>query len=154
MIEHPFFKKHPRVEMFNHLVSILKIDETVLRIQIAEFLKFIFLQSTKNGGFIPVTEEIDAIWHEYILQTREYALLCQDTPGQEFIHHQTITLEEYIQSREQSLVLKDMLSWIPCYFHAFGPFTDQTASYWTIVRFLMNHLSMTLEQINAFGAAH
>ena len=145
-------KKHPGSGMkqqLNKVFSDLNPDE--INIRMAEFLKFIYIQSMKDGGFIPVTAEIDQIWHEYILQTRAYQSLCMDLPGGEFIHHQTITLSEYSKNHNRIDVIKGMLDWIPDYCSCFGEFTEQTAPYWIIVDFLSKELHLTLSQINQIG---
>jgi hypothetical protein len=146
-------QQHPSPWMRDHLRRAFNmLDEHELTTRIQEFLRFIYLQSTKQGGFIPVTEEIDLIWHEYILQTREYLALCLSLPSKSFVHHQTSTLDEYAASRERHVVVQDMLDWIPRYYHAFGAFTEKTAPYWTIVQFLQNELSLSLAQINQFAS--
>ncbi len=144
------FEKHPSLGMRHHLETVfsdLSSHELTLRIQ--EFLKFICLQSLKDSGFIPVSEEIDLIWHEYILQTRAYETLCQDLPGKKFVHHQTISLIEYTQQKNNRYeIAKAMLDWIPKYRKYFGNFTEETAHYWLIVDFLIKNHGFTLEKIN------
>lgn len=145
-----FFKNHPSPFMLKHLQSVLStLDEDTFSVRIQEFLRFIYLQSLKDGGFIPVTDEIDQIWHEYILQTREYLALCKDLPHAKFVHHQTGTLDTFAQTRDRKQVIQDMLVWIPNYVETFGVFTEITAPYWTVVQFLLKHTSLTLSQLNA-----
>lgn len=144
------FKNHPSPFMLAHLQSIFcTLDEDTRSVRIQEFLRFIYLQSLKDGGFIPVTDEIDQIWHEYILQTREYLALCNDLPHAKFVHHQTGTLETYTQARDRKQVIQDMLVWIPTYVETFGVFTETTAPYWTVVQFLLKNTSLTLSQLNS-----
>ena len=145
-------KKHPTSGMkhqLNKVFSYLNQDE--MNIRVLEFLKFIYIQSTKEGGFIPVTDEIDHVWHEYILQTREYQSLCMDLPGGKFVHHQTITLADYSKNHNRIDLIKSMLNWIPDYYSCFGEFTEKTAQYWIVVDFLSKELHLTLPQINQIG---
>ena len=145
-------KKHPTSGMkqqLNKVFSYLHQDE--INIRMTEFLKFIYIQSIKEGGFIPVTDEIDQIWHEYILQTREYQSLCMDLPRGKFVHHQTITLADYSKSHNRIDLIKSMLNWIPDYYSCFGEYTEQTAKYWIVVDFLSKELNLTLPQINQIG---
>lgn len=136
--------------MHTHLQSVFcTLDEDTRAVRIQEFLRFIYLQSLKDGGFIPVTDEIDQIWHEYILQTREYQALCNDLPHAKFVHHQTSTLENYTRTRDRKQVIQEMLSWIPMYVETFGAFTETTAPYWTIIQFLLKKTSLTLSQLNS-----
>ena len=102
----------------------------------------------KNGGFIPVSDEIDDIWHEYIVQTREYEQLCKDLPGQKFVHHQTISFDAYAKNKDRTAILKEMLDWVPEYYANFGEFTERTAPYWRVISFLSNELHLTLQKIN------
>ncbi len=144
--------KHPSAWMTQHLQHCFPaLSQDELSIQTQEFLKFIYIQSMNDGGFIPVSDEIDQIWHEYILQTREYQILCMDLPGKAFIHHQTTTLAEYVNKYDRKDVIKKMLDWIPDYFRYFGEFTEKTAPYWTMVTFLSKELHLSLQQINEIG---
>jgi ubiquitin len=53
-----------------------------------EFVRALYVKDmTKDGGLPPA---LDAIWHECILNTRDYALLCQRVRGC-FIHHTTVS---------------------------------------------------------------
>jgi hypothetical protein len=152
MIFSELIKKHPSPAMHQHLCKVFaELDHDEMTIRIQEFLKFIYIQSMQDGGFIPVSDEVDQIWHEYILQTREYQALCLDLPGGKFVHHQTITLVEYANHHKRVDVVKSMLNWIPNYCAYFGEFTEKTAHYWMIVEFLSKELDLTLEQINHIG---
>jgi hypothetical protein len=128
-----------------------QVADDELQRRISEFFKFIYLQSMKDSGFIPVTKEVDDIWHEYILQTRDYAVLCQDLPSKQFVHHQTISLEQYVGRVNRVEAIKTMLAWVPNYRTHFGDFTELNAPYWLIVVFLSNEMNFTLEQINKIG---
>jgi hypothetical protein len=142
-------EKHPSPWMFAHLCNMLNpLDQEEIQVRIQEFMKFMYLFSMKNGGFIPVADEIDHIWHEYIVQTREYEQLCKNLPGQKFVHHQTISFEDYSKTKDRTQVLKEMLDWVPEYYACFGEFTETTAPYWRVISFLSNELHLTLQQIN------
>lgn len=146
-------KKHPSVAMRTHLQARFpQVAEDELQRRINEFFKFIYLQSMNDTGFIPVTQEIDDIWHEYILQTRDYEALCRDLPLQQFVHHQTISLEQYASKRNRKEVVKAMLDWLPNYRKHFGNFTELSAPHWLVVVFLAKELNLTLDQINTVGA--
>lgn len=116
--------------------------------QFNEFLKFIFLRSCYGKGFIPVAHEIDEFWHEFILQTREYASFCMSLPGQHFIHHNSVTLGEYAKQEDRDEIVRNLLDWIPRYIQHFGDFTTETANWWMIVQFLQNEMQLSLMEIN------
>lgn len=141
-------KKIPSEKMLQHLVSIFSNEEIKDNTKIEEFLKFMYIVSVKGAGFIPLSKEIDEVWHEYILQTQEYHNLCMNLPGNVFIHHQTNSLEDYTKIYGKETVVKNMVEWLPYYFHFFGKFTEHTTRYWTIVHFLIQELNFSLEKIN------
>ena len=148
-----FIKNHPSSWMVNHLRQVFRdLSQDDFEIRIQEFLKFIYVQSTQSGGFIPVAEPIDKIWHEYLLQTREYMALCQSLPGKKFIHHQTITLSEYAHTHDRTDIVKGMLDWLPNYYKHFGEFTERTSPYWVMVNFLSKELHLPLKEINLLAS--
>lgn len=126
----------------------LSLDETDFQIRYRELLKFLYLRSKYGKGFIPVTVEIDAMWHEFILQTQAYQDLCTALPGKHFIHHNTIVLDEYADQRTSAEVIMDLLDFIPHYTKTFGPFVADAAQYWMIVTFLREEMDLSLETIN------
>ena len=123
-----------------------------LAVQMEECLKFLFIMSERNRGFIPLTSEVDEVWHELILQTMEYAELCDALPGRKFIHHQSLAFKDYAAERSESEVVDEFLSWIPAYVSRFGPFTPERAKYWSFCRYLTDTLGLSLQQLNAIGA--
>jgi hypothetical protein len=60
-----------------------QLTEAELRARIEETLKFLAI-STYCSGAIPVSREIDEIWHYWILQTKEYEQKCLRT-NMEFV---------------------------------------------------------------------
>ena len=74
----------PMEKYFTRKLPDLEIDE--VRRRIAECLKGLIVLHL-IGGNIPFSDDIDAIWHYWILQTAEYAELCRKLPGGEFLHH-------------------------------------------------------------------
>ncbi|GAA3150636.1 hypothetical protein GCM10010466_47220 [Planomonospora alba] len=122
-----------------------------LEIQIEECLKFLYIASMSDGVFIPLTKEVDEIWHEMILQTKFYQQLCSSRSGRRFIHHESIGLNGYANIMGKGTSVKKFLEWLPKYVSHFGEFTERTAPHWVIVQFLMNELGMTLQEINEIG---
>ncbi|WP_437955735.1 hypothetical protein WME76_30130 [Sorangium sp. So ce119] len=126
--------------------------------QVLECLRYLYLISRHPeplvGLFLPVEQAIDEIWHYLILQTREYRELCEERlPGRFFIHHRSLPYEDYQEtqpSREQAL--EEALRWLPLYREEFGPFDEGALPHWTMVRFLHEHLGLSLDAIAALGA--
>jgi len=53
---------------------------------ILEFKRYMALIGLGYRGLGMVSPEVDEVWHDFILFTKDYALFCQATFG-EFIHH-------------------------------------------------------------------
>ncbi len=138
-----------------HFVRTTGEDPTYVESQVIECLKYLYLISRYPeqlaGLFLPVEQAIDEVWHYLILQTREYRQLCEERlPGRFFIHHRSLPYEDYQQrqpSREQ--MLEEALRWLPLYREEFGPFDESALPHWTMVRFLNQHLGLSLDDIAA-----
>lgn len=136
-----------------HFVRTTGEEPTYVERQIVECLKYLYLISRYPerlaGLFLPVEQAIDEVWHYLILQTREYRELCEERlPGRFFIHHRSLPFEDYQQkqpSREQALA--EALRWLPLYREEFGPFDEGALPHWTMVRFLNQHLGLSLDAI-------
>jgi hypothetical protein len=123
---------------------------------VVECLRYLYLLSAHpdklKGQFLPVEQAIDEIWHYLILQTREYRVLCEDRlPGRFFIHHRSVTYAEHQQTTAREVLIEQALRWLPLYRDTFGPFDEQAAPYWTMVRFLRDDMCLSLVQIEALG---
>lgn len=51
-----------------------------------EFLKFAYVTKVSNEPVAMMSAEVDEIWHQFILYTRDYLKFCNDYLG-EFLHH-------------------------------------------------------------------
>ena len=51
-----------------------------------EFLKFAYVTKISNEPVAMMSAEVDEIWHQFILYTRDYQKFCNDYLG-EFLHH-------------------------------------------------------------------
>lgn len=143
---------HPNVWMLDHLSKLFaSLEKEELMRRVNEFMKFIYIASVADLDLMTISKELDEIWHAFILQTREYEKLCLSLPGKRFIHHQSGMLSDYLQSQNRLKVVRKMLEWIPHYYKYFGAFTEETAKYWFVVRFLMSELQLSLAQVNAFA---
>ena len=149
-------------EMFSgvvqHFVRTTGEEPAYVERQVLECLKYLYLISCYPerlaGLFLPVEQAIDEVWHYLILQTREYHEMCEERlPGRFFIHHRSLPYEDYQQeqpSREQAL--EEALRWLPLYCGEFGPFEEDALPHWTMVRFLHQHLGLSLADIAAVEA--
>ncbi|GAA3005604.1 hypothetical protein GCM10020229_16840 [Kitasatospora albolonga] len=121
--------------------------------QVLECLRYLYLISRHRdalaGLFLPVEQHIDEVWHFLILQTREYAALCERLPGGFFVHHRSIGYEAYQQEPGREVAAEQALRWIPLYCREFGPFDEEATAHWTIVRYLHQQLDMSLAEISS-----
>lgn len=142
----PGFSCRPIV---NHLSKTFSaLPEKAFLIRCEECLKFLYLRSVSGRGFIPLSGEVDEIWHAFILQTQAYADFCEALPGESFIHHNSISIEDYTEEVSREVSVQRLLDWIPAYTKAFGPFSEEAARYWMIVQLLMGEFNYTLDEIN------
>lgn len=131
-------------------------DEEILKIRIEECLKFLSLIHYSYGD-IPVSKEIDDIWHLLILETREYMDLCEKLPGGKYIHHQSRVLAKYLGKSQSPHFKKGFsddsagdgpmirsLSWLVSYVACFGRFTAETIAYWPAAQELLNDIKFNL----------
>jgi hypothetical protein len=102
-----------------------EIPAPLLEIQLAEFLRFIELAAHTRARRLPISVELDAIWHVFILETREYANLCAQAGG--FVHHTTIS--DTVLDDQQS-DLDDDLEFVVAYVGRYGGFTEAAIPFW------------------------
>ncbi|MDQ3787965.1 MAG: hypothetical protein M3422_12050 [Actinomycetota bacterium] len=124
-------------------------DPRDLRVQTEECLKFLTIASEGEPLFIPMTREVDEVWHELILQTYFYGELCERLPGGRFIHHQSIELAEYVAGPANPNLLDELLFWLPAYVSRFGDFEPERARYWSVVQYLRDVHGVSLDAVNS-----
>jgi hypothetical protein len=142
----PDFDFKPILSHLEKTFSALEYEEFKSRTN--ECLKFLYLRSCSGRGFIPLSGEVDDIWHAFILQTKEYADFCHALPGKTFIHHNSISIEDYTEEVTKEVSVQRLLEWIPAYIEHFGPFTENAAKYWMIIQLLQNEFDYNLDEIN------
>lgn len=140
----------PSIILDHFAKKFAQIPAEKFEIMLQEFLKFMFLQSKYDKGFIPLIGEVDDIWHAFILRTREYEKFCFALPGACFLHHGSSTLDEFLQTQDQNkkAVTQQLLSWLPNYVQHFGKFTPAAAEYWFMIGFLQQEFGFSLGDIN------
>lgn len=136
------------------------LDPSELNIRVEECLRYLFLLSNYSSkdsktkvkigaSFIPVNQQIDDIWHEFILQTKEYKKLCETLPGKFFIHHESGSFDEYSEARGGTQqTIENMLKFLPGYYLYFGTFNKERVNYWVVPNYLVSSGTMSLEELN------
>ena len=121
-------------------------DELKLRIE--ETLRFLFI-SHECTGAIPVSKEIDEIWHAWILQTQEYMALCEKLPTGRYIHH---SANDYLSYFDPLVGERDSLEqdvrMLALYVANFGPFDERRAAHWLFARHLMQRCGWAVSALN------
>lgn len=116
--------------------------ETALR----EFERFFKLALNFEGPMhLPVSQAIDEIWHACILETREYAELCQRV-GPKFLHHESTTPPE--DGKADALELDLRLSWLVAYVEKFGEFSEESLEFWPHLAILRQNFNWALPEMN------
>lgn len=124
----------------------VSLDELHARIE--ETLRFLYL-SSECVGDIPVTREIDDMWHLLILQTAEYERLCKRLPGGKFIHHSSNHFLAYfdeIPGRDDSL--RNEVRMHGLYVQNFGRFQADRVRYWRLAAYLVQDLGWMIDDVN------
>ncbi|MBP2200158.1 hypothetical protein [Pantoea cypripedii] len=136
--------------VFNFLTD---YTETVRHELMDECLKFLWICSSINKkAFVPVSQDVDNVWHAFILQTRLYPGLCSILPGKDFIHHQSGSFHDYMSATSGQLMAEELVFWLTEYHRLFGDFTAESAKHWVIVNFLMQGEGLSLADVNTLAA--
>ena len=116
--------------------------------RVEETLRFLYL-SSECAGDIPVTREIDDLWHLLILQTAEYERLCTRLPGGKFIHHCSNQFLAYFgEARRREDSLRNEVRMHALYVQNFGKFESDRVRYWRLAAYLVQEVGWTTEQLN------
>lgn len=124
------------------------LPEQELLVQIEEALKFLVIADQCTGA-IPISKEIDEIWHYWILQTEEYMTLCEQLPTGNYIHHSSNDYSSYFDSaiNERSNLTLD-IKMLALYVKNFGSFEKKRTQYWLLAAHLIEKRGWTLQQLN------
>lgn len=148
------FLDAPMQHYFRRKFSDLPLGELALRIE--EALRFLFISHACSGP-IPVSKEIDDVWHAWILQTQEYMALCDRLPTGCYIHHSS---NDYLSYLDPAVGEDDDLSlgvkMLALYAANFGPFDAARAQHWLLARHLLQRCGWTVAMLNDWllGDAH
>ncbi len=136
----------PMAHYFGRRFADLADDELQLRIE--ETLRFLFI-SHECTGAIPVSKEIDEIWHAWILQTQEYMALCEKLPTGRYIHH---SANDYLSYFDPLVSERDSLEqdvrMLALYGANFGPFDERRAAHWLFARHLVQRCGWAVSTLN------
>ena len=124
------------------------LSEFELEMRLEEALRFLFI-SHECAGAIPISKDIDEIWHAWILQTQEYMELCERLPTGRYIHH---SANDYLRFFDPLIGERDGLEhdvrMLALYVTNFGPFDEQRAEHWLLAQYLLQQCGWSLSKIN------
>lgn len=123
--------------------------------RVEELLKYLNM-AIHEAGDIPFTEEIDEIWHYWILETQEYAALCAKLHGGQFLHHSSSDYLLHGQDDEAPSFEYDLqrgLAILSSYALNYGPIQPDRARYWPLVEALKSQLQCDLDALNVWLAS-
>ena len=124
-------------------------DHKVLRYKIAELLKFLSLCHHCDSD-IPISNELDHIWHLWIVQTKQYQELCLKLPSKKFIHHCSNDYpsnDNNVSPEEQS---DKTISYLTSYVHNFNYFTEESIEHWPTAKKLYQHFENDIQKLNNY----
>ncbi|OWQ93816.1 hypothetical protein CDN99_05110 [Roseateles aquatilis] len=140
------FLDDPMQHYFACKLAGVEAHERLARIE--ETLKFLFIASECTGS-IPVTKEIDEVWHLWILQTREYMALCGRLPSAAYIHHSS---NDYLRWSDpfvgESQPLREDVRMLALYVRNFGPFREDRVRYWLLPSHLVGRRGWSVATLN------
>lgn len=119
--------------------------------QIEAVLQFLYVVSTSDGMFIPLTRAADDVWHELIVETKYYFDLCSRLPGGTYLHHHAIGIDSYAEQLGRRETVQQFVSWVPLRTRLFGDFTEADKPNWAVLEFLQDVVGLSLDDVNALG---
>jgi hypothetical protein len=133
---------------FERKLAPLPSHEVLIRIE--EALKYLNMAHHCYGD-VPVSAEIDEVWHLWILETVEYKRLCDTLAGGVFLHHTSSDYALFVDPTTNNREI-DPLMGIPIlasYVMNYGPFTAERVRYWPLADRLVTALGGDLARFNA-----
>lgn len=121
-----------------------------IKLKLCELLKYLSL-SYNTYGNIPFNDEIDEVWHFWILQTIQYQELMDRLPVKKFIHHSS---NDYDDGKQINDIAEEeanrQFSFLVSYVQNFGNFTEETAKFWPMVNKLLTIMDLDLVGLNQY----
>jgi hypothetical protein len=120
-------------------------------VRVEETLKFLNIAAYCRGN-IPVSQEIDDIWHLWILETREYQKLCASLQGGGFIHHSSNVYAD-CEGTGGGLPANELdqdVAVLGNYVLNYGQFEADRVRYWLLAHHLVTACGWSVERLNAW----
>ena len=133
-------------------VKMRDVNSETLVLRVCELIKYLILVRFSPGRIL-FGREIDDVWHYWILQTRQYAQLCEKLPGKTFRHHSSVEYQEAAGAAEKvttSDALQRILSFFISYYRNFGPITGDRLKCWPTLQRVVQEARWDLDDLNDF----
>jgi hypothetical protein len=121
--------------------------------RVEELLKYLNMATHSHGG-IPFNDDIDDVWHLWIMQTKEYAALCRKLQGARFIHHSSNEYEAFADPdvKTRPMDTQRAVGVLRSYVMNYGPFGADRVCYWPVAEQLVQRLGWTVQRLNEWLA--
>jgi hypothetical protein len=120
-----------------------------LLVRVEEALKFLALAFHSEGN-IPVVQEIDDIWHLWILETQEYWRLCERMHGCRYLHHSSNAFRASADAGPPSNTIEQDVAALADYVVNYGPFAPDRVRFWHLPRYQVDVCGMSVDELNAW----
>jgi len=142
-------------EMKIYFQKKLPEDDDVWReAKIAELIKYLYLASvSEDDGPILFSQEVDDVWHYWILQTTQYRRLCGSLPGRRFLSHSSVdypATDAAFSEIPRAALQNRALQYFCNYYAEFGKFTEMAARAWPTLDLIRPLCGPEIASINAF----
>ncbi len=142
---------------FERKLNSLPSEDLLARIE--ELLKYLNMAVHCNGD-IPVSKEIDDVWHLWILQTSEYEQLCAKLSGGVFLHHSSNDFALFTDpgAKDRKIDRTAGIAILASYVMNYGPFEADRLKYWPLAAKLaealgdVSRLNALLQSTSQFSA--
>jgi len=128
------------------------VSPEILIRRVCELIKYLMLIPFSPGRIL-FGQEVDDVWHYWILQTRQYAQLCEKLPGGTFRHHSSTVYEEIagvVETPSIPEALERILSFFISYYRSFGPISQDRIDCWPTLQRVVQEAEWSLDQLNDF----
>lgn len=140
----------PSIRVYLHK-KLAHISPAQVDIRTEELLKFLNL-SHHCSGDIPFNDEVDEIWHLWIMETQEYFALCEKIRGaaNSYIHHCSSDYMQYFDSEVKTREpdMDRLFNILLSYVYNYGPFTADRIVYWPLALDIQQNSHISLDEFN------
>jgi hypothetical protein len=124
-----------------------------VRARTAECLKALNLAHFSSGDIL-FSDDIDEIWHLWILQTREYEALCRKLPAREILHHSSVDYpptQEACSNQDIRRAANRCVTFFALYVRNFGSLSAERLRYWPALDSIMQDRGWDLDRTPFFA---